>query len=256
MIYRGLVVTGTDTGVGKTVIAEALLRLFRESGMRVGVLKPVETGCEGEKRRPEDAMKLAAAAGLDPGPLDGSAPKGFPAWEDIVPWRFRAPLAPAAAASLENITISVDRIFTALDRWTAYADLILVETAGGILVPLNPGFTFADLLQGFELPVVVVAVNRLGAINHTLLTLEALRARKITPVAVVLNQVSSSADLSAGENAALIAEYGKVQVAVTPYAAEPVAAAVAALRPALAEIRRAMEEDWKRTALRYLGREE
>src|SRR5881409_4199277 len=113
-----LFVTGTDTGVGKTFVACALATALRQRGRRVAVMKPVETGVEGE---PADALALRAAA-ADPAPLG-----------DICPYRLRAPLAPAVAARLEGVTIDVDGIVTRLRRRAAGADVLLIEGAGGLL---------------------------------------------------------------------------------------------------------------------------
>src|SRR5213592_2771656 len=124
-----LLVTGTDTGVGKTFVACALARAFREQGRRVAVMKPVETGVEGE---PADALALRGAA-ADPAPLD-----------DICPYRLRAPLAPAVAARLEGVTIDVARLVALVARRRQEADLLLVEGAGGLLVPLDAQTTWAD----------------------------------------------------------------------------------------------------------------
>lgn len=301
MIYKGLVITGTDTGVGKTAVACALVRLFRESGFSVGVLKPVETGCEGEGLVPADGMMLAEAAGISlekseypiatkvartsvESPVSGEAPtsgenrtsgeeesgeredrvaKLLPLAEvtldDIVPWRFGPALAPEEAARLGGIEISVDRIFQAVDRWMGRADLILVETAGGIMVPLNQRFAFVDLMVAMEMPVVIVAPNRLGVINQTLLTIEALLSRRLTPLAVVLCQLSPDPGPSAPSNADAIGRHGGVPVFEVPYAGgesdgnSPAAAAVLSLRPHLETLQRAMESEWKRTALGYVN---
>lgn len=247
-------ITGTDTGVGKTTVACALALLGREAGLKVGVVKPVETGC-GPDLVAADGLKLAKAAGVA---VDDEEVEG--AWtrqsiDEVVPWRFADPLAPEEAAKRAGTEISVDRIFQVVDRWTEKAELLLVESAGGLMVPINPRFTFADLLQGLEMPALLVAANRLGAINHALLTLEALRRRDITPIAVVLNNPGPSPDASASSNADIIRKHGQVNVIETPYAgnADPATAVAVALRPALAGIMRAMEADWWRIAVRYMN---
>src|SRR5207253_9614410 len=122
-----LFITGTDTGVGKTFVACALATAFRQRGLRVAVMKPVETGVEG---KPQDARALRAAA-ADP------APPG-----DICPYRLRPPLAPAVAARLEGVTIDVTRLVTLIARRRQGADMPPVEGAGGLRVPLGPGTTW------------------------------------------------------------------------------------------------------------------
>jgi len=272
MIYQGIAVTGADTGAGKTAVACGLALLFRRAGMRVGVLKPVETGWA-EGGRGSDALRLASAAGLkirkirDSHLFSGGSLEGFyekigdcPELNDVAPWRFAAPLAPEEAARLEGVEIGVDRIYQAMDRWTERADIVVVETAGGLMTPLNPRFTFADLLQGLELPALVAAANRLGVINHVLLTLEALRRRDVTPIAVVLNDLNDPLDPSADANAGLIERHGRVPVLRVPYTVEIgdcpelTEFAARALAPRLPALLEAMRSDWTRVMLRYLGK--
>ena len=150
-----LFVTGTDTGVGKTFVACALATALRGRGRRIAVMKPVETGVD---RDPEDARRLAAAA-ADPAPLD-----------DVCPYRLRAPLAPSVAAELEGVTIDVDAIVALIARRAAGADVLLVEGAGGLLVPVVDRTTWADVAARARLPIAIVAANRLGTINHVALT--------------------------------------------------------------------------------------
>jgi|GEM_PF-147763 len=219
MIYKGLTVTGTDTGIGKTAVACALSRLSREAGFKVGVLKPVETGC---KDLPEDGLKLAASAGLTS--MEKSADRGVFSgdyeWDDIVPWRFAAPLAPEEAARLEGIEISVDSVYQAANRWMVRADLIVSETAGGVMVPINSRFLTIDLIKALELPLILVAADRLGVINHTLLTVEALYRRGLEVLAIVLVRLSETADLSSASNADVISRHTGVPLVQVPYEVE------------------------------------
>ncbi len=246
MIYRGLVVSGTDTGVGKTEVACALLRGFRETGQRVIGIKPVETGCrsEGGELIPADGLRLREAAGADE-PL-----------ERIVPYRFPAPLAPAEAARQAGATIGIDRIFQTFDALAGRYDLILVESAGGLLVPINDNFLFADLLPSFVLPVLLVAPNRLGTINHTLLSLEALRSRKVPVLGVVMNQLDPEPNPSANANAAAIIQYGKVEMVIAlPYfaPAEREAGMLAAFRSVRADLLDRVEQAIKFGMLTYIS---
>lgn len=278
MIYGGVVVTGTDTGAGKTVVACGLAAALRQTGRRVGVLKPVETGWTGWTG--SDAGRLAEAAGLSVAPGLPVAANSFAALGSgektatevaatavaatavaatvdeslVLPWRFAAPLAPAEAARREGVEISVDRIYQAMDRWAELVDIVVVETAGGVMVPLNPRFNFIDLLQGLELPVIVVAPNRLGVINHALLTLEALRRRDLGVVAVILNQLAPEPDPSAATNAGLIAAHANLPVIELPRLSAPdTGSAAAALAPHLPVLLEGMKKDWERVVMRYVG---
>jgi dethiobiotin synthetase len=202
-----LFVTGTDTGVGKTFVACALAAALRARGRRVAVLKPVETGVDGE---PEDAVRLRAAAG-DPAPLD-----------EICPYRLRAPLAPAVAARLEGVTIDVDGLVALVACRAAAADVLLVEGAGGLLVPIAGRTTYLDLAVRLRLPVLIVAANRLGAINHCALTARVAAAAGLTVRGLVLSQTTPARDASADTNAAEIAALtGLPCLGVLPHAARP-----------------------------------
>jgi dethiobiotin synthetase len=187
---RALFVTGTDTGVGKTFVACALAAGLRARGWRVGVMKPVETGVEGE---PEDALRLRAAA-ADPAALD-----------DVCPYRLRAPLAPSVAAGLEGLAIDVARLAALARRRAAEADVLLVEGAGGLLVPLAAGITWVEFAARLGLPLLLVGANRLGAINHCGLTARVAAAAGLALRGFVLSQPSPAADPSAATNAEEIA---------------------------------------------------
>lgn len=170
-------VTGTDTACGKTRVACALARALRESGRRVRVLKPVETGCRehGGRLVPEDALALAAAAG-DDAPADRLCPYALP-----------LAAAPEVAARAAGIAIGFERIAAAFETARADADALVIEGAGGILVPVAPGIDMAELARRLELPLVIVARAALGTINHTLLTLEAARARGLRVLGVAIS---------------------------------------------------------------------
>ncbi|HEX9445362.1 MAG TPA: dethiobiotin synthase [Candidatus Binatia bacterium] len=186
----GLFITGTDTGVGKTLVACGLAALLRESGCRVGVMKPAETGC-GEKDGglfPEDAARLKEASGSDE-PL-----------EKICPYRLKDPLAPAVAAERGGVAIDIGRIEALYREISARRDLTIVEGAGGLLVPLLAHYTYADLAKLLKLPVVVVAANRLGALNHLLLTLENASSRGLRVLGYVLNHTEPEPSLAAETN--------------------------------------------------------
>lgn len=204
-------VTGTDTGVGKTFVTCALAHALRARGRRVAVCKPVETGVE---REPEDAVALRRAAN-DPAPL-----------EDVCLYRLRAPLAPAVAARLEGIAVDVGRIATLIARRAAAADVLLVEGAGGLLVPLSGTTTFLELAVGLRLPLLMVAANRLGTVNHCALTARVAAAAGLAMHGFVLSQPSPATDASAATNAeTIVALTGLACLGVLPHLAGADAAA-------------------------------
>lgn len=187
---NGIFITGTDTGVGKTFVACGLAALLRDTGYRVGVMKPAETGCvekDGEFF-PEDAARLKEASGA-----------GEPL-EQICPYRFVDPLAPSVAAERGGVTIDIDRIRALYKEIASKHDITIVEGAGGLLVPLLPHYTYADLAKVLKLPVLVVAANRLGALNHLLLTLEHAACRGLRVAGYVLNHLEKSPSLAAETN--------------------------------------------------------
>ncbi len=173
----GIFITGTDTGVGKTYVAAGLASFARSQGTNVGVMKPAETGCR--KRNgilvPADAVLLMKAAGVRDG-LD-----------DVNPYRFSKPLAPSVAAATDGRSISPGKIIRAFERLRRKHDCMIVEGAGGIMVPLSGRFTFLDLAADLRLPVLIVARPGLGTINHTLLTVNAVRNRKLEIAGIVIN---------------------------------------------------------------------
>ena len=199
----GLFITGTDTGVGKTVIAGAIADWFRRHGYRVAVCKPVATGCV--KRREglisEDAEFLAACA-------DASHPLDL-----ICPQRYAEPLAPAIAAERAGRPLDWSAINQALQIMSADADVLIVEGVGGILVPLDQNYTVLDLAMRLNLPTVVVGRAALGTINHTLLTVSALRGADIPVAGVIINRYPTDTPEAAEEtNPDAIERWGRVPV--------------------------------------------
>ncbi len=172
----GYFVTGTDTGVGKTVVACALVRALRAAGRDVGVMKPAETGVGPDG--PLDAQALREAANTSD-PL-----------EEICPIQLALPAAPNVAAADEGKTVDLDLVRSAYRTLRARHEAMVVEGAGGLLVPFDDGFTMADLAAELELPVLVAARAALGTINHTLLTLEAIEKRGLPLAGVVLSHAT------------------------------------------------------------------
>ena len=206
-----LFVTGTDTGVGKTFVACALATALRAAGRRVAVMKPVETGVVDQ---PDDALRLAAAAD-DPAPLD-----------EICPYRLRAPLAPSVAAVREGVSVDVDELVRLVARRAAGADVLLVEGAGGLLVPLAGTTTFLDLAVRAALPVLLVGANRLGTVNHCALSARVARAAGLDVRGFVLSQPAAQTDDSSATNAEVVATLTGLRCrGVLPHLSDPAAAA-------------------------------
>ncbi len=183
-IPYGLFVTGTDTSVGKTQIAAALARLLAERNLIVRPRKPVESGCrrEGGRLMPEDARTLQAAARTDD-PL-----------ELVCPYSMEPALSPERAAVLSGTTLTLDDVQAACLKGVAETDFLLVEGAGGFYSPLAPGALNACLAVALSLPVLLVAADRLGAIGHTLMAVEAIRQHGLTLAGVVLNRLDPHGD--------------------------------------------------------------
>jgi dethiobiotin synthetase len=175
---HGIFITGTDTGVGKTYVAERIAAILTEQGVDVGVMKPAETGCPlraGRRLMPSDAMQLRNAAQCCD-PLDL-----------VNPYRFRNPLAPSVAASQERKKIYPEKIRTAFRELSRRHEFMIVEGSGGIMVPLSERYTFRDLAYGLKLPVVIIARPGLGTINHTLMTISVLRDKGIAIQGIIIN---------------------------------------------------------------------
>lgn len=187
---NGIFITGTDTGVGKTSFACALIAYLRELGYAVGVMKPAETGCEMRDGilYPNDAYRLKHASGCAE-PI-----------ESICPYRLPEPLAPSIAAERAGVKIDVDKLLSVYGEISARHDIVLVEGAGGLMVPILPSYTYADLARVMKLPTIVVAANKLGMINHLLLTLEHASCKGLATLGYVLNSLSRESSLAADTN--------------------------------------------------------
>jgi dethiobiotin synthetase len=174
---KGFFITGTDTGVGKTVVAGGLIGSLKERGVSVCGMKPVESGCPEEEGvlMPRDGIFLRQMSGVRED------------IRDITPYRLRHPLAPSVAAELEQVKIDPVRIMEAFGRLRKRYTSVVVEGVGGLMVPVKGDYFVLDMAGDFGLPVVVVASPFLGTINHTLLTVEAALQRRLAVAGVVLN---------------------------------------------------------------------
>lgn len=179
---RKLLVAGTDTGVGKTVVSVLLTTALRLRGLRTATMKPVETGCEPD--RPHDALALAAAAGGALGP--DAAPGVEIDLADLCPYRLPLPVAPESAAAAEGAEVQVAVIRSALHRLERQAEMVVVESAGGIGTPLAPDLLVLDLARELGLPVLLVARDLLGTVGQTLVALRAMAHGRVPCLGVVL----------------------------------------------------------------------
>lgn len=219
MSSRGFFVTGTDTGVGKTLVSAALLHAFAGLGYRAVGMKPVAAGAEQIEGVwcNEDVLQLRAAANV----------QADPAW--VNPYLLRVPVAPHIAADYQGVSIEMPRIRDAYEHLAGRADVVVVEGAGGFKVPLSPTRDSADLAEYLGLPVILVVGMRLGCLNHALLTAEAVVARGLILAGWAANRLDP--DMAAyDENlAALRSRLPCPLLAEFPYAEHPDARAMAAL---------------------------
>jgi dethiobiotin synthase len=185
-------ITGTDTGVGKTLLTALLLTHLRNCGVRALAIKPFSSGSL------RDTRILSLVQG-------GALPSN-----EVSPFRFAAPLAPLLAARREKRSVSLADARHAIQQVAQKCDVLLVEGAGGLLAPLGERFTAVDLIAAIACPVIVAARNQLGVVNHALLTLEALRRRSISQVAFVL-MGRRVPQFAAPTNRALIFEFGEIE---------------------------------------------
>jgi dethiobiotin synthetase len=181
-----LFITGTDTGVGKTHIAARLLRLLRASGIRCAGMKPI---CCGDRR---DAEALLAA-GSD-----------FVTIDEVNPVWLKTPAAPIVGTLMEKVTIDVEQIFAAFHALKERVEHVIVEGTGGWLVPIRSDYFVSDLATAMKLPVLVVAQNRLGCLNHATLTVRSVTAHQLRCVGLVLNSTETASDVAALTNADIL----------------------------------------------------
>ena len=189
----GLLVTGTDTGIGKTWVSARITRALVKSGHKVAAIKPVATGYNPDQTSadPTDGEILARELGHDV-PMQ---------W--VNPIRFRAPLAPPVAARQEGFTLTIgfilEKLQQSLDHWASTAEIVIIEGVGGFLCPLSEHKTVADLAIELDFPLIIVARRGLGTLNHTLLTVEAAHRRGLRIAGIVLNGSTPTEDLLAEE---------------------------------------------------------
>ncbi len=187
---KSIFITGTDTGVGKTYTVLRLIEAAHKLGIKTAVMKPFETGCRlcGRKLVPTDAINIMKASDLKDINM-------------VNQYRFKAPAAPYIAAQLEHKVINPAKVFDTYEKLSKQYEFIIMEGAGGLLVPITKDFSYADLAKKLSLPVLIVSANKLGAINHTMLTMDCLNLHDIEPLAVILNNTDKKSDIARKTNA-------------------------------------------------------
>ena len=221
---RGFFVTGTDTGVGKTLVTAALLRRLREAGVTVAGMKPVAAGATDgpEGRANADALLLQAESSIR-----------HP-YATVNPWLFEPAIAPHIAAAEAGLAIDTARIVAAYERLRAGAEVVLAEGAGGFLVPLDAHRSFAELPALLGMEVLLVVGLRLGCLNHALLTAEAIAARGLAFSGWVGNGIDPDFSRREANLATLAARLPAPCLGIVPWMPEPaVGEAAAALSGAL-----------------------
>ncbi len=204
---RGWFITGTDTGVGKTLVAEVFLTALVRAGLKAAGMKPVASGCRAtpEGLRNEDAERLMAASAV---PF---------AYEDINPYAFAPPVAPHLAAAAAGVEIRLENILERFERLRSQADYLVVEGAGGWYVPLGSSLTMADLARALDLPVILVVGMRLGCLNHAMLTAQAIRHSGCTLGGWVANRIDPQMLLARENVEALCGRLEAPLIAEFPY---------------------------------------
>lgn len=199
---RGVFVTGTGTGVGKTVVAAAIARTAASQGHRVGVFKPAVTGLEEPGEADHELLRRASRSEQSD--------------DQIAPYRYRPPLSPHLAAELAGERIDPARLREAAREAAGGADLLVVEGVGGFMVPLTREYLIRDLAHDLGLPVLIAAAPGLGTISHSLLTIEAVRAAGLVATAVVLTPWPRKPGELERSNSETIERLGRVTVRTLP----------------------------------------
>ncbi|GAB4438409.1 MAG: dethiobiotin synthase [bacterium] len=201
-------ITGTDTGIGKTFVLSLIIKYLISKGVKPYVMKPIETGCinQGGKLVPEDAQSLAKITGLED------------RLDDVCPYRFELPLAPYVASRLEKREISVDKIKEVSEK---FGEPLFVEGAGGLMVPVLKNFFMVDLAKYLGLEVIFIAPLRLGTINHTLLSIEAMEKRGVAIKGIIMNDTDGIETVATKTNPEVLTELQPHKlIGVVPFKAE------------------------------------
>lgn len=200
-MYKGIFITGTDTGIGKTYIACAIAKALNKQKISVGVMKPISSGDR------EDAVKLIKAAGVNE------------SLEKVNPVFLKHPLAPFVSSQIENKKINMSDVWNSFKYFKKKYDFNIIEGIGGIMVPIKEKYYVIDMIKEFSLPVLVAARPALGTINHTLLTVDKLYQNKLNIIGIVLS-ASSKNTLAEKTNSKIIQSLTGLPVLNVPYKKE------------------------------------
>ena len=203
MEKKAIFITGTDTGVGKTLVTGLLARYLSVKGINVITQKWVQTGCLDMSEDVFDHLKIMAK---DPNEFKDKM-------QDMAPQIFKHPASPHLAANMEGLKVDEALIKSSFGRLKYAFDAVIVEGSGGIMVPLSNDRLILDLVQELSLQVLIVAENRLGAINQTLLTVEALKTRGLDIAGIIFNRLSANGDETVLEdNKRIVSKFSGIEV--------------------------------------------
>lgn len=197
---KSIFITGTDTGIGKTIVCACLAKFLALKGLNVGIQKWVSTGNKNFSEDMEFCLKML-----------GKKKEELPNAPFVAPYIFGFPYSPHLAAELERKEVDIKKIKESYYISSETSEVLLVEGVGGTMVPLRKDYLLIDLLKELSLPVLVVTRTKLGTINHTLLTIEALRNRKIEILGVIFNSLEPENDIVVEDNIKIIAQIGGIE---------------------------------------------
>jgi dethiobiotin synthetase len=192
--YKGVFITGTDTGVGKTIVSGVICRTLNKKTDSIGVMKPISCGDR------EDALFLKKISGVND------------SLNDINPIFFKMPLAPYVASKAEKKKINFNKIKNAYKKLSKKYNFLIVEGVGGLLVPITKNIYIADLVKMVDLPLIIVARPGLGTINHTLLTIKCAREKGLKVLGFITNySTNRKSGLAENTSASVISKIGKIK---------------------------------------------
>lgn len=199
---NGIFITGTDTGVGKTVVAATLAYALNQQGINFGYIKPMESGIiDKDYLVQKSDAALVRKAGNLPETLN-----------EIVPFTFKEPLAPLMAARRDGIKITKDKLLNSIKGRINPERLTIIEGAGGLLAPLCENYLILDLIKELQFATLIVCRTALGSVNHTLLTLDRLRQEKINPIGIIANHITPDPDIAATTFITQLSEFDQISI--------------------------------------------